>query len=126
MILSFKKQFKQPILDGTKIHTIREDQHNRWWPGYIIHFACGVRTKLYECFKIGKCTRTQEIFMTYDWMLHISIDDRELYHPEKELLAKNDGFATYAEFQQWFYEAIKANPKDHFKGKIIHWTDFKY
>lgn len=48
MILGFKPQFVQPIIDRTKIHTIREDKHNRWVPGKVIHMATGVRTKSYS------------------------------------------------------------------------------
>lgn len=55
MILSFKKQFSEPILKGTKIHTIREDKPNRWKPGNKIHFANGVRTQNYNCFKESVC-----------------------------------------------------------------------
>lgn len=41
MILSFKKQFLDPIITGSKIHTIRADKPNRWKPGNKIHFATG-------------------------------------------------------------------------------------
>ena len=44
MILSFKPQFKQKILDGAKIHTIRKDEANRWHIGRIIHFATAIAT----------------------------------------------------------------------------------
>lgn len=54
MILSFKEQFIPKILDGTKIHTIREDKKNRWEAGKKIHFATGVRTKNYKCPKKRK------------------------------------------------------------------------
>ena len=37
---------------------------------------------------------------------------------EIELLAKHDGFNSMEDFFKWF-------DKD-FKGKIIHWTDFRY
>lgn len=50
MILSFKPQFRQKILDGTKIHTIRDDPNDRWQAGKIIHAATGVMTKNYDCF----------------------------------------------------------------------------
>jgi len=56
MVLSFKSQFKKPIIDGTKIHTIREDKRNRWKSGNEIHF-----TENDNCFNIGKCISTQRI-----------------------------------------------------------------
>jgi hypothetical protein len=126
MILGFKKQFKEPILAGVKLHTMREDEHDRWHAGVVMHQATGVRTKEYDCFNLTKCTGTEKVFMTYDHMLHISVEGFELSYPDRLILAKNDGFEKYLDFELWFYKAIKKSPKDCFSGKIIHWTDFRY
>ena len=61
MILGFKKQFPPMILVGTKIHTIREDKHDRWKAGNKIHFATGIRTKNYNQFYSGVCKSVQAI-----------------------------------------------------------------
>ena len=61
MVLGFKEQFVKPILSGDKIHTIRADQFDRWYAGRNIHFATGVRTKDYNCFKEGECVGVQNI-----------------------------------------------------------------
>lgn len=127
MLLGFIKMMKAPILKGTKIHTIREDKGERWYEGVKIHMCTGARTKHCDVFKSDEvCTGTQEVFMSYDWMLHISIDDRELYHPEKELLAKNDGFETYADFEAFFLAQCNKKDDNTFSGRLIHWTDFRY
>lgn len=134
MILGFKPQFVEPILNGTKIHSIRTDVHDRWQVGNQIQMATGVRTKNYKCFADKKCLGIQYIFMTYSYLLNcleISIGsshycDKYLYQKDKELLAKQDGFANVLEFENWFVPLIKASPEDCFKGKIIHWTEFKY
>lgn len=124
MILGFKPQFKDPIKTGQKKHTIREDKHNRWKAGRVIHFATGVRTEFYEQFKEGKCKSVQTIQIDYDYIqpvghcVNVFIDDRSLHPDEIRILAKNDGFEDTSEFFAWFN-------KD-FKGKIIHWTDLKY
>ena len=128
MILGFKPQFKQKILDGTKIHTIREDKTDKWNTGNVIHFATGVRTKQYDCFQIGKCHNIQDIRIIYysnetDYPV-VRIDGAPYYAYEKkgiellERLAINDGFDSFDDFCKWF-------SKD-FDGKIIHWTNFKY
>lgn len=133
MILSFKKQFKTPILDGVKIHTIREDTKDRWKPGNTIHFATGRRTKHYEQFKEGECISTQKIEIRH-WpdyktdvlidghffgeVLHKGLDEIYIYHADLLILAMNDGFTSIEDFFQWFSE--------DFTGKIIHWTNFKY
>ena len=129
MILAFKQQFVPAILDGTKIHTIREDKTGRWKPGNKIHFATGVRTPYYNNFIDGECARVQEVFMTYAYndLIEISVDDRELFgYQERMEFARNDGFETWAEFFDWFYPIIIASPDQCFRGKVIHWTLFKY
>jgi len=120
MILGFHRQFVDPILEDRKKHSIREDRHDRWKTGIMIHFSIGVRTKGYKCFKKGPCVSTQRIRIEYrerKWP-HIFIDDRELDPDQMEVLARNDGFENMKTFFCWFN-------KD-FKGKIIHWTDLKY
>lgn len=129
MILSFNPRFVEPILNGTKIHTLRLDPTDRWEKDRHIHFATGVRTKNYQCFKEGKCISTQDIFMTYAYndILEITLDGRYVWDWKvKEQIALNDGFESYTDFFEWFVDAIEDHPEKHFSGKIIHWTDFRY
>ena len=123
MILGFKERFVQPIMAGRKKHTIREDKHNRWRSGKQIHFATGVRTKNYNNFKTGTCRSIQKIKIEYIGTFsyldaEVKVDGKILSNEEINILAKNDGFESIEDFFEWFN-------KD-FKGKIIHWTDFKY
>lgn len=122
MILSFKPQFVEKILSGSKIHTIREDKNKRWSIGKKIHSATGVRTKQYNCFHEGQCKGLQEFSIYWRgnniYPVAVYISRRELNLDETERLAKNDGFDTVDDFYKWFN-------KD-FKGIIIHWTDFIY
>lgn len=140
MILGFKKQmpdgtetnFKEKIYAGVgliqgympKLHSIREGE--RWSEGDIIHMAYGVRTKHYEQFNKGiselsTCISVQEIFMTYDGALEITIDDSYMYFLDVEKLIANDGL-TRSSFINWFFPS----KKDYFSGQIIHWTNLKY
>lgn len=139
MILPFKKQFIEPILSGSKIHTIREDKTNRWKVGNSIQFATGVRTKLYNEFKTGTCIRIQEIefkwkkhnagMVSESWAVELFIDGKNVMYKIDdfhgitltEKIAFNDGFKDVKEFFEW-----EAWNKKNFKGKIIHWTDTKY
>lgn len=129
MILGFNLRFVEPIHEGIKIHTIRVDKTKRWKPGIIIHFANGVRTKNYTQFHKGKCISTQAIeirnvfrktdFDTYTFVRRdVYIDGRLLSTDEIWQLALNDGFDNPEDFFKWFNQ--------DFKGKIIHWTDFRY
>lgn len=132
MNLGFKEQFIPKIIDGTKKHTIRDDKPNRWGKGAIIHFATGVRTKNYNCFKRGICLSTQTIefkwqnynkaLVSEGWSVKVFIDGRDVTNDDIiDELAVNDGFADRKAFFEW-----EAWYKKDFKGKIIHWTDLKY
>ena len=139
MILAFKKEFESKIIDGTKIHTIREDKPNRWKVGNTIHFATGVRTKDYNQFKEGKCMFVQDVSMYIDESMHkysdglkeftiiITIGSRTL-RAGKEIIdfALNDGFATYQNFHNYFFPIITNTETNFFHGKLIHWTDKRY
>ena len=122
MILGFKKQFVQPIMEGTKIHSIREDKHRRWKAEMKIHFATGVRTKNYNQFKQAVCVSIQEIeiIRKSDYLNEtvVKIDSVQLTEKQVQMLAWNDGFENLIDFWTWFSE--------DFKGVIIHWTDFNY
>jgi len=133
MILGFKQQFpdktptrfKEKILSGEKIHSIRAG--DRWRPGMSIQMAYGVRTKQYEQFnalvrhELEHCKSVQQLFMTnYQW-LEVFVGDRELSPPEINDLLKNDGL-TRKQFYDWFFP----RGKKIFSGQIVHWTDFKY
>lgn len=61
MVLGFKPQFVQKILNKSKIHTIREDSNDRWKAGRKIQMATGVRTKNYNKFAETDCISTQKI-----------------------------------------------------------------
>lgn len=142
MIISFKQKFpwgkptnfENKIKSGVKIHTIREDKHNRWKPGMKIQMAHGVRTKHYRCFDDSRiCTGAQSIKINYYYngvtpeKMEIIIDG-DLFYSQSEyggygsknldLLAKNDGFDATSYFFKWFIH--------DFEGWILHWTDFRY
>ena len=113
--------FEQKILDGTKIHSIRAG--SRWKAGTKIHFATGVRSKKYDCFKEGECVSVQTIIIHpphsgSDTGL-VMIDGNGLNEYTKALLATNDGFDNVEDFFKWFGKKI-------FRGQIIHWTKYKY
>lgn len=142
MNLSFQPQFKNRILGGTKIHTIRADKTDRWKVGNTIHFCTGLRTKEYNCFKMGVCASVQKIEIVYKIVyeastpfvsrVYVKIDQKliferrfykvggfkEVGRQQMEKLAVKDGFKTISDFFKWF--------DSDFEGKLIHWTEFKY
>jgi len=123
MVLGFNRKFIGPIMNGTKIHTIREDKNNRWKPANTIHMAVGVRTKNYTQFALHNCISVQtiEIRRFHGVALSFStikIGNNYIWQGDWLKIARNDGFETLEEFFDWF-------DKD-FTGKIIHWTTLKY
>lgn len=136
MILSFSKdKFKERILDGTKIHTIRTDKSERWKKGQKIHFWRGnprnakSEPKPHE-FLESTCTSVQKI--EFKWNVRfegtaretrgvsVFIDGRNVTHDDDviDALVVNDGFDSRKELFEFF--------SDDFKGKLVHWTKKRY
>lgn len=131
---------------NSKIHTMREDKHDRWKAGMSIQMV--YRGKNYSILdefnkgipELSKCISTQSIILYFSEyagqtkMVSIYIDGRLYWVGQVtntggnscsredrkliETLAINDGFKSSIEFFKWFN-------KD-WTGKIIHWTDLKY
>ena len=109
-----------------KIHTIRQDRRNRWKGGAEIEFTINEGTEKEFVFTKGECISVQSIEIIYPDVerlptlekVIILIDGKPLNQAEKEQLAINDGFESLNDFYDYF--------DNDFKGKIIHWTNFKY
>jgi hypothetical protein len=106
---------------------MRSENYNAEEIEYIkTHFATGVRTKKYNCFKEGECISIQSVFIRNNNLgKRVFVEDKssctgmkQLTPDEIETLSWNDGFNFCDDFWEFF-------PED-FNGKIIHWTNFKY
>ncbi len=131
---SVKSSFVEDIKNGIKIHTIREDNTDRWKAGRSIHHWWGnprnPRNNPY-CFLENRCVSTQKIWIyrfeftdpKKGFALHlaIEIDDIPIDWTRIEILVQNDGL-TMEEFFNYF----TPQPNTTFEGKIIHWTDLRY
>ena len=121
MILGFKKEFKDKILNGSKIHTIRLDPNDRWKVGNKIHFATGVRTKRYNQFKSGFCLSIDSVRI-YPISENVKFDNRYLTGDRLEKFAVNDGFDNSTQLFEFFLENYPSN----YTFKVIHWTNVSY
>lgn len=119
-----------------KIHTMREDPHNRWKAGMSIQMVYrGKNYSILDHFNKGipeleKCVSTQKIKIKLIELkvgnvvhpsvneLHVYVDNKEIESKIIHYLALNDGFDGLQRFLMWFN-------KD-WQGKIIHFTDFRY
>lgn len=128
------------LLFAPKLHTFRADPYNRWKPGMSIQMVYrGPKYSILDHFnrripELEVCTGVQEIMLWYTGSLgqfgedgkrkqiitmHCTIDGR--IFENINTLAVNDGFSDQLQFMNWFN---KINTP--FRGKIIHWTNFRY
>lgn len=134
-------------LFSPKLHTIREDKHNRWKAGRKIEMVYrGPKYSILSHFNKGipeleKCVSTQKVEIK--WLTpeqeakmkgttyfnpEIYIDGRLLTIAQQSKLAINDGFTDDADlrngkfalqkFLKWFDKSCTM--------KILHWTDLRY
>lgn len=117
MNLHYAKDFKAQLMNGTKIHTLRRRAVE---PGMTIkHIIYPYHPDKRECVIESQCVSCQKIRIENDRRsLGIWIDERMLTIDGKVLLAKNDGFRSLNEFENFFREG--------FDGYIIHWTALRY
>jgi len=136
MILSYSNpKFKDMILSGHKIHTIRQDMHDRWKVGISIqHWMYNPRNvaKCPHKFLDGTCAGIQYIHIVRqgDYTpevfvrptpVHFGAGRVWLTKSQVHELADNDGL-TIPEFIEWFLP----NGASDYYGKIIHFTNFMY
>ena len=127
MILTFKPQFVEPIKDGTKIHTIREDKNNRWKQWTKIQFWNGnprnVKANPHQ-FQSGVCTDVKGIVIDFEnndiVIIGENIEDDSFITGINELnkFARNDGFESWESLKQWFFNEYGKNR--FFHGKLIY------
>ncbi|MFD2874063.1 hypothetical protein ACFS5N_16390 [Mucilaginibacter ximonensis] len=129
MVIGFKQQFVNPILTGSKIHTIREDKGGRWKAGMTMHMYTGGRfSKEYHQFTEHECVSVQDLFMTYyNGKLEVSVNETLIYgYPEKDNFAVSDGFKDWKDFESWWIPVLMEHPDRTYKGVLLHWTKFWY
>lgn len=125
MLLTYSNpRFEVLIKAGVKIHTIREDKHNRWKPEMKIqHWMYNPRNvskKPYPFSLPGTDILVSKQLIEIEPQIKtIRIDgDRFLNDLEMNQLAFNDGLHNSRVFFKWF--------NIPFKGYILHFTDKKY
>lgn len=120
---SFKYYLNLPESYKGKIHTMREDKIGKWNEGDKIDMM--MNDGLKEMFRflptvpcLGIETCKIEYFMGCGNYPNVYVGGRLLSNKEFEKFIVNDGFDNAEQFCQYF-------DKD-WKGKIIHWTGYKY
>lgn len=101
-----------------KIHTIREDNRDRWKTNSWINMVLDPGFQFAPLMPVTNIQKI-EIDNIFGDKHGVRIDGRKLDEEEIRNLALNDGFDNLEDFWHFF--------EGHdFKGKLIHWTNFKY
>ncbi len=118
--VSFKKEFKAAVLDGSKPHTIRAEGKREYKVGDHLQLFTGLRTKSTEHFADAKYVpKVDKIRIVYNQGKPYTMVNGRLYTPkEVEELAINDGFPSAEEFYEFFKETAEET-KGVFNGSLI-------
>jgi len=115
---SFKRQFVEPILAGTKGGTIRANRRRHARPGEELQLYTGMRTKHCKLIARKTCLAVEPIELDFVRM-RIHVGPLVLEHRvELSTFARFDGFpdfASMAAFWIWTHETF------HFAGWHIRW-----
>lgn len=116
-LLGFKKRFVPMIEDGIKRHTIRALRGRPFKVGETLHLYASPRTKSMRLIFRSTCTKIQRIeIIQTKGVPDVFIGHQLLPIEECEDLARNDGFASFAEMMSFFSARLP------FSGILVHWT----
>lgn len=119
---SFKRQFAEPILAGTKQQTIRADRRRHARPGEELQLYTGMRTK--QCKLIGRatCVAVVPVMLNFAEYGVVKIGDTVLFSDARmQEFARCDGFASWAAMRDFWHENHPGS--DQFEGVLIRWGD---
>jgi hypothetical protein len=122
MLLGFKSRFAPFIEDGRKTHTIRGIRKRAPRVGEICHCYMDPRRKTMRLLGRWPCVRIERILIdthrvlpSGNWKHHIWIEGTRLTNDECEVLARADGFPSFADMMEFWRGRLP------FEGQIIHW-----
>ena len=139
MLLGFKPRFRDPILIGTKVFTMRNKRKHEVKIGETLYMYTGLRTS--NCMKISdkeKVISKQKVRLTIIAepniiLLKIYVDGRKLTEKEISEFVKFDGFTGQVDFVEYWIKSSTGKPRKksgyyRIGGwlDLYHWTDLKY
>jgi hypothetical protein len=116
--INFMPQFESLILDGSKVHTLRDNP--RAQVGDTLQLYTGQRTKKCRLIKTVKCTAVVPV--RFGAPMLWSIGGRDLDGYEIERFAKGDGFPCNDDMDHWF----QTNKPMPWFGWLIAWAPTPY
>lgn len=118
------------ISNGTKIHATISDPNNKVKIGKKIDYRMENNQRYFN----PEITSQQSIEIAvrkntnnYE-LIYLQIDKQDCL-AKLPNLSTNEGFTSKQEFLEWIYELAEEKPRvtlHVLRGKILHWTDYKY
>ena len=138
--VGFKKRFVEPILIGTKVHTLRVPPKREPKIGETLFMYTGLRTKHCEFItdKEKLISKQKAVIIirrkpmvkglnVFVYDISVSVDRRILSSDELEIFVQYDGFKNVADFCNfWFIGEKKTKRKVGGLLNLYHWTDLRY
>lgn len=116
--LNFTKDLSEKVLHGIKTQTVRAKRKRPIKVGDKLFLYTGMRTKYCRLLGIGICSDISEIeirLLSED----LYINDLKMNEEEKQRFAMADGFNSYKEFMNYFFE--KDEDTVVFYGNVYSW-----
>lgn len=117
---SFKAQFADPILAGSKGGTIRADRRRHARPGEELQLYTGMRTKHCRLIARKTCIAIEPITLVFDpsWWVRLGTleNHRDLHGKELDRFAQFDGFVSWTQMMRFWA------PARNFTGWHIRWA----
>lgn len=122
---SFKKQFAEPILAGTKRQTIRAERKRHARPGEAVQLYTAMRTRHCKQIGIAVCTSVLDIQIEVEAGVIREMDTGVEIRtaPDLDDFARMDGFTDWQVMAAFWRDNHPDTPI--FSGVLIRWQDFR-
>lgn len=121
-ILNFKKQFVEPIMEGSKVHTIRVFKvPGRIRKGQLLYCQTGSRFKPTR-FSVLPAMRVREVTLSRDTVSVWNENGDGFVVPPLDLFAQADGFKDWAEMRDWFDKEYGSD-RGPLSGVLVQWAE---
>lgn len=117
---SFKRQFIRPILDCSKMQTIRAPRKRHARAGEELQLYTAMRTKACRAIGIATCASVDEV--TLDFSIgRVAIDGSDVIGTLRECdaFARLDGFQSWLSMATWW--ASEHDISKPWRGVLIRW-----
>jgi hypothetical protein len=118
---SFKARFAEPILDGTKLGTIRAPRKRHARRGEELQLYTGMRTKHCRLIARKPCHAALPITLELngEGVVSVAAGDQTLQIRDLDAFARADGFASFGELQRFWLDEHETS---YFRGVWILWS----